>query len=62
MEGFVGLDYWHRAHEAFDALASWNRDGKITYHAEIVQGLRNAPSAMNRVFDGANKGKLVLEV
>ncbi len=62
MEGFVCLDYWHRANEAFDALASWNREGKIKYHVEVVKGLRNAPSMMDKLFDGSNKGKLVLEV
>jgi NADPH-dependent curcumin reductase len=62
MEGFVCLDYWHRAREAFEALANWDREGKIKYRAEVVQGLRNAPRMMNRLFDGSNEGKLVLEV
>lgn len=62
MEGFVCLDYWPRANEAFDALAGWHRQGRIKYRAEVVEGLREAPRAMNRLFDGTNKGKLVLEV
>jgi hypothetical protein len=62
MEGFVCLDYWARASEAFDALAGWHRQGRIKYRAELIEGLREAPRAMNRLFDGSNKGKLVLAV
>ncbi|MGH8630608.1 MAG: NADP-dependent oxidoreductase, partial [Burkholderiales bacterium] len=62
MEGFVCLDYWHRASEAIDAIAGWHLQGKIKYRAEVIQGLRNAPRMMNRLFDGSNRGKLVLEV
>jgi NADPH-dependent curcumin reductase CurA len=62
MEGFVCLDYWHRAHEAIDALAGWHHQGKIAYRAEVARGLRNAPRMLNALFEGSNRGKLVLEV
>jgi NADPH-dependent curcumin reductase CurA len=62
MEGFVWLDYRHRAHEAFQALDKWHRGNRIRYRVELVEGLRNAPRAMNRVFEGANRGKVVVEV
>jgi len=62
MEGFVGLDYWQRSKEAFDALAYWHDQKLVKYHVEIVEGLQEAPRALNRVFDGANKGKLVLQI
>lgn len=62
MEGFLCLDYWTRANEAVDAMAAWHRKGLIKYHAEVVEGLRKAPGALNRLFDGMNKGKLLLEV
>jgi NADPH-dependent curcumin reductase CurA len=62
MEGFVSLDYWPRASEAFDALARWHGEGKLRYRAHVVEGLREAPRAMNKLFDGSNKGKLMLAV
>lgn len=62
MEGFLCLDYWERAVEAFEALMAWHRRGAIKYHAEVIEGLRQAPRTLNRLFEGANKGKLVVEI
>jgi NADPH-dependent curcumin reductase CurA len=62
MEGFVGLDYWHRAHEAIEHISAWEKQGRIKYRTEVVKGLRNAPRALNRLFDGSNRGKLVVEI
>ena len=62
MEGFLCLDYWNRREEAFKALAVWHRDGKVQYRFDVVEGLKNAPRAMNKLFDGSNNGKLILKL
>jgi len=62
MEGFSCLDYRERAAEAIDTLTAWHQAGKIRYRLSIVDGLRNAPRALNRVFDGSNAGKLVVKM
>jgi NADPH-dependent curcumin reductase CurA len=62
IEGFVCLDYWDRAHEALSALTSWHGQRKLAYRAEVVRGLRNAPRMLNLLFEGTNKGKLIIEV
>jgi len=31
MEGFLCLDYWNRAGEAFEALGKWYQEGKVKY-------------------------------
>ena len=62
MEGFLCLDYWDRREEAFKALAAWHRDGKVQYRFDVVEGLKNAPHAMNKLFDGSNNGKLILKL
>jgi NADPH-dependent curcumin reductase CurA len=62
MEGFIVLDYSSRASEAFAALGRWLAEGKLRYHVEVVEGLENAPSALNRLFDGSNNGKLIIHV
>jgi len=60
MQGFVCLDYFDRAGEAFAALGEWHRHGKLKYRVHVVEGLKNAPAAMNMLFDGSNHGKLIV--
>lgn len=43
-------------------LAGWVREGKIKAEETIVDGLTNAPEALNMLFDGANVGKLLVRV
>ena len=62
MEGFIVLDYLNRAQEAVIALAGWYAEGKIRYRVDVVDGLENAPTAVNKLFDGSNKGKLMVKV
>jgi NADPH-dependent curcumin reductase CurA len=62
VEGFIVLDYFDRAEEAVTKLAGWFAEGKINYKVDIVEGLKNAPSTMNRLFDGSHSGKLIVQV
>lgn len=62
MEGFIVLDYADRYPEAFRALEGWWRDGRLRYRSDIVDGLEHAPTAVNRLFDGTNAGKLIVRV
>jgi NADPH-dependent curcumin reductase CurA len=62
MEGFVCLDYLDRAGEAMDTLVGWHNAGKIRYQLNVIEGLRSAPMAMNRMFDGSNRGKLAVKM
>jgi NADPH-dependent curcumin reductase CurA len=62
MEGFLGLEYRDRAAEAIDSILAWHEAGKIHYRLNIIEGLRNAPQAMTRVFDGSNSGRLVVKI
>jgi len=62
MEGFLVLDYWNRAAEAFEALARLHQAGKLKYRVHVIDGLENAPMAMNMLFDGSNQGKLVVKI
>ena len=62
MEGFLCSDYSDRAAEAYTALAQWLAEGKLQYKVDMVEGLPNAPRALNRLFDGANTGKLLVRV
>jgi len=43
-------------------LAQWMMEGKLRHRDTIVDGLENAPVAVNRLFDGQNVGKLIIKV
>ncbi len=62
VEGFIVLDYLSRAREAMHDLTDWFAAGRIKYRVDVVDGLENAPAALNRLFDGTNKGKLIVRV
>lgn len=62
IEGFLVMDYVARAGEAMGALGGWLQEGKLKYRLDVVEGLENAVSAMNRLLDGSNIGKVVTRV
>ncbi len=62
IEGFLCSDYYARATDAFNEIVQWLQLGKLRYRVDIVEGLEHAPRALNRLFDGANTGKLVVRV
>ena len=62
VEGFLVLDYEKRFCEAIDPLARWMVEGRLRYRTDVVEGLEQAPLAVNRLFDGANIGKLLVRV
>ena len=47
---------------AIAELAGYLKDGRMKSKEDIVQGLDTFPEALNRLFSGANFGKLVLQV
>ena len=62
VKGFIVLDYVPRFAEAMRDLSQWLKEGKIKYRVDVVRGLENAPSALNRLFSGENQGKLCVQV
>ncbi len=62
IEGFIVSDYFHRAQEAITELQKWIMEKRIQYRVDIVEGLENAPTAIGKLFDGSNRGKLMVKV
>lgn len=62
MEGMVVFDYADRYPVAVAELAGYLKDGRMKSKEDVVQGLDTFPEALNRLFSGANFGKLVLQV
>ena len=62
MEGFIILDYMSRANEAIGELAGWVMGGDVKFAVDVVDGLENAPAALDRLFTGANQGKVMVRL
>lgn len=62
LQGFIIIDYLDRFAEGAAAMGQWLMEGKLKFETDMVDGLENAPTALGRLFEGANLGKLVLKV
>ena len=62
MEGFLLLDYLDRFPEAQAALFGWLADGRLQHAEHIVDGLEHAPDALNLLFTGGNRGKVIVKL
>jgi NADPH-dependent curcumin reductase CurA len=62
MQGFITLDYWDRFPECMAQLGEWAAEGKLRWREQVVDGLINAPSALNMLFTGENIGKVIVQV
>jgi len=62
MEGFVIFDYEARYPEAQAQLREWLAAGKIKSHEDIADSLMAFPSALRRLFEGANTGKMLVKL
>jgi NADPH-dependent curcumin reductase CurA len=62
VRGFIILDYLPRFGEGAMQLAAWLMEGKLKHQETIIDGLENAPAALNRLFDGEKLGKLMIKI
>jgi NADPH-dependent curcumin reductase CurA len=62
MQGFIVSNYATKFPEALQQLATWLQEGKLTYTETVVEGFDQIPQAFIDLFDGKNKGKMVVKV
>jgi NADPH-dependent curcumin reductase CurA len=62
VEGFIVMDYLHRAAEAIEKMSEWYAEGRLKYKVDVYDGLETAPRNINRLFDGSHDGKLIIKV
>ena len=62
MQGFLVLDYKDRFGEAIAVLADWVRAGKLSLTEHILVGADAARGGIERLYQGRNKGKLLVRV
>ena len=62
MEGFLVTDYYGQMATAQADLGNWLLGGQLQFRVDVVDGLENTLTAYNRLFDGSNQGKLIIQV
>jgi NADPH-dependent curcumin reductase CurA len=62
MQGFIVSNYAEKFPEAMKQLATWLSEGKLTYTETVVEGFENIPTAFIDLFEGKNKGKMVVKI
>ena len=64
MQGFIIFDSFPPSlyQEFVNDIMGWLKDGSVKYKEHIVEGLENAPQALNQLLVGGNFGKVVVKV
>ncbi len=62
MQGFIVSNYEKQFPEAIQTLGSWLKEGQLKHEETVVEGFENIPQAFLDLFDGKNKGKMVVKV
>lgn len=62
MQGFIVSNYADKFPEAMQQLSGWLTTGKLTYTETIVEGFDNIPNAFIDLFEGKNKGKMIVKI
>ena len=60
LQGFIILDYYPRFGEAIGELAALAAEGQLQAEETVVEGFEKLPEALNMLFAGENRGKLVV--
>jgi hypothetical protein len=62
MQGFTVRDFVKDFGPAINQLSTWYKEDKLTYSETIVEGFDNVPQAFLDLFEGKNKGKMIVKV
>lgn len=62
MQGFIVGNYANKFSVARAKLARWLQEGKLIEEETIVEGFENIPNAFIGLFEGMNKGKMIVKV
>jgi len=62
IQGFLVFDFAARYKEGLAQLTEWEREGRLKYREDIVDGLDRAPAALLDLMQGRNFGKKLVRV
>ena len=60
MEGFIVIDYAHRFNEAVQEMRGWLDAGLLKQQTTVIDGFKELPRALIKLFEGYNTGKLMV--
>ena len=60
MQGFLVNHFEERFDEALRNLTDWERAGQLQHREDVRAGFENLPQAFNSLFDGSNRGTLIV--
>jgi NADPH-dependent curcumin reductase CurA len=61
IQGMLARDYVHRMDEMVRIVAPWVRAGQIVFEETVVDGFAQLPAALNSLFTGEHRGKLLVK-
>ncbi|TYB76700.1 NADP-dependent oxidoreductase [Bizionia saleffrena] len=62
MQGFIVSNYADKFPEAMKELSTWLAEDKLAYTETVVNGFENIPTAFIDLFEGKNKGKMIVKI
>ncbi|WP_310992216.1 NADP-dependent oxidoreductase [Aequorivita marina] len=62
MQGFIVSNFADKFPEGMDKLSLWLKAGKLDFSETIVEGFDNIPNAFIDLFEGKNKGKMIVKI
>ncbi|RAR47627.1 NADP-dependent oxidoreductase [Flavobacterium lacus] len=62
MRGFIISDFAEKFPAATKQLSAWLKENKLTSSETIVEGFDNIPQAFIDLFEGKNKGKMIVKI
>lgn len=62
MQGFIVSNYANKFPEGIKQLSEWLSEDKLIYTETIVEGFDAIPSAFIDLFEGKNKGKMIVKI
>ena len=62
MQGFIIGNFQSQFPEGIKQLATWMKEGKLKFTETIVEGFEHIPRTFIDLFEGKNKGKMIVKI
>jgi NADPH-dependent curcumin reductase CurA len=62
LKGFVVSAFFDKQPKFLEDMSGWIKSGEVKYHETIFDGIDNAVSAFEGLFQGANNGKMLVKL
>ena len=62
VQGFIVIDYFDQFPEFIEQMGAWLSEGKVKSEETVYEGIENAVNAFLGLFEGKNKGKMLVKL